>query len=40
MTNNLEVDDRGIILADRNGAGLDLLALTGRARRIGLGLAE
>ena len=38
MTNNLEVDDRGIIyIADRNGAGLDLLALTGRARRIGLG---
>lgn len=38
MTNNLEVDDRGIVyIADRNGAGLDLLALTGRARRIGLG---
>jgi hypothetical protein len=38
MTNNLEVDDRGYILAvDRNGAGLDILELRGRAKRIGLG---
>ena len=38
MTNNLEVDNRGYILAvDRNGAGLDILELRGEARRIGLG---
>jgi LVIVD repeat len=38
MTNNLEVDDRGYILAvDRNGAGLDILELRGKAKRIGLG---
>jgi len=39
MTNNLEVDNRGFIFAtDRNGSGLDILKLTGRARNIGLGL--
>lgn len=38
MTNNLEVDNRGVVYAvDRNGAGLDLLELRGRALRIGLG---
>jgi hypothetical protein len=38
MTNNLEVDDRGYILAvDRNGAGLDIIELTGKAKAIGLG---
>jgi hypothetical protein len=38
MTNNLEVDDRGYILAvDRNGAGLDVIELRGKAKKIGLG---
>jgi hypothetical protein len=38
MTNNLEVDDRGYILAvDRNGAGLDILELHGKAKQIGEG---
>jgi hypothetical protein len=38
MTNNLEVDNRGLVYAvDRNGAGLDILELRGRALRIGLG---
>jgi hypothetical protein len=38
MTNNLEVDDRGYILAvDRNGAGFDIIELTGKAKAIGLG---
>ena len=38
MTNNLEVDNRGYILAvDRNGAGMDILELHGKANRIGLG---
>ena len=38
MTNNLEVDDRGYILAvDRNGAGLDIIELHGKARQVGLG---
>lgn len=38
MTNNLEVDNRGFIYAtDRNGSGLDILELRGRAKRIGLG---
>jgi hypothetical protein len=38
MTNNLEVDNRGYILAvDRNGAGLDILRLRGKAKKIGLG---
>jgi len=38
MTNNVEVDNRGFIYAtDRNGSGLDILELTGRAKRIGLG---
>jgi hypothetical protein len=37
MTNNLEVDDRGYVLAvDRNGAGLDIIELHGKARQIGL----
>ena len=37
MTNNLEVDDRGYVLAvDRNGAGFDIIELHGRARQIGL----
>jgi hypothetical protein len=37
MTNNLEVDDRGYVLAvDRNGAGLDILELHGKAKQIGL----
>jgi hypothetical protein len=38
MTNNLEVDNRGYIYAvDRNGSGLDILQLRGKAKRIGLG---
>lgn len=38
MTNNLEVDNRGYVIAvDRNGAGLDILELFGKARQIGLG---
>ena len=38
MTNNLEVDNRGYVLAvDRNGAGLDILELRGKAKKIGLG---
>jgi hypothetical protein len=38
MTNNVEVDNRGFILAtDRNGSGLDILELRGRARAVGLG---
>jgi hypothetical protein len=38
MTNNLEVDNRGYIFAtDRQGSGLDILELRGRARSIGLG---
>jgi len=38
MTNNLEVDNRGYILAvDRNGAGLEILELHGKASQIGLG---
>jgi hypothetical protein len=38
MTNNVEVDNRGYIYAtDRNGSGLDILQLTGKARCIGLG---
>jgi len=38
MTNNLEVDNRGYVLAvDRNGAGFDLLELHGKAKQIGLG---
>ena len=37
MTNNLEVDDRGYILSvDRNGAGLEILELHGKAKQIGL----
>jgi hypothetical protein len=38
MTNNVEVDNRGFIFAtDRNGAGLDILELHGKAKRIALG---
>jgi hypothetical protein len=38
MTNNVEVDNRGFILAtDRNGSGLDILELRGKAKSIGLG---
>ena len=38
MTNNLEVDDRGYIIAvDRNGAGMDILELRGKAKKIALG---
>jgi hypothetical protein len=38
MTNNLEVDNRGYIYAvDRNGAGLDILELHGKAADIALG---
>lgn len=41
MTNNVEVDNRGYIYAtDRNGSGLDILELRGRARSIGLGLPD
>ncbi|MFL5367982.1 MAG: LVIVD repeat-containing protein [Myxococcales bacterium] len=39
MTNNVEIDNRGFIFAtDRNGSGLDILELRGKARAIGLGL--
>jgi hypothetical protein len=35
MTNNVEIDDRGFIyVVDRNGAGLDILQLTGKAADI------
>ncbi|HEV7478501.1 MAG TPA: hypothetical protein VGO02_12280, partial [Burkholderiales bacterium] len=35
MTNNVEVDNRGFIfVVDRNGAGMDILELTGKARQI------
>ena len=38
MTNNVEVDNRGYIYAtDRNGSGLDILELQGKAKSIGLG---
>ncbi len=38
MTNNVEVDNRGYIFTtDRNGSGLDILELRGKARSIGLG---
>jgi hypothetical protein len=38
MTNNVEVDNRGyVIVVDRNGSGLDILELHGRAKKIGLG---
>ena len=38
MTNNLEVDNRGFVFAaDRNGAGLDIMELHGKAKQIGLG---
>jgi hypothetical protein len=39
MTNNVEVDNRGyIIIVDRIGNGMDIVELTGSAKRIGLGL--
>ena len=35
MTNNVEIDDRGsIYIVDRNGAGMDILQLTGCAKQI------
>jgi hypothetical protein len=35
MTNNVEIDDRGYIyVVDRNGAGMDILQLTGKAADI------
>jgi hypothetical protein len=35
MTNNVEIDDRGFIyIVDRNGAGFDILQLTGKAADI------
>ena len=35
MTNNVEIDDRGFIyVVDRNGAGMDILQLTGKAADI------
>jgi hypothetical protein len=35
MTNNVEIDDRGYVyIVDRNGAGLDILQLTGCAKQI------
>jgi len=38
MTNNVEVDNRGcIIIVDRIGSGMDILKLTGKAQKIGLG---
>lgn len=41
MTNNVEVDNRGIvIIVDRIGSGMDLLKLTGEAKKIGLGLDD
>lgn len=41
MTNNLEVDNRGYILAvDRNGAGMEIIELRGKAKKIGLGQDE
>ena len=39
-TNNVEVDNRGFIYAtDRNGFGLDIIELRGKAKAIGLGLS-
>jgi hypothetical protein len=39
MTNNVEVDNRGyIFIVDRIGNGMDILELTGKAKRIGLGI--
>ena len=39
MTNNVEVDNRGyIVIVDRIGNGMDIIKLTGKAKRIGLGL--
>jgi hypothetical protein len=35
MTNNVEIDDRGYIyVVDRNGAGMDILQLTGCAKQV------
>ena len=39
MTNNLEVDNRGYVIAvDRNGAGMDIIELRGKAKKIALGI--
>ncbi len=36
MTNNVEIDKRGLIyIVDRNGAGMDILELTGCAKQVG-----
>ena len=41
MTNNVEVDNRGnIVIVDRIGNGMDILQLTGSAKKIGLGLDD
>ena len=41
MTNNLEVDNRGLVYAtDRNGFGLDILELQGQPKKIGLGQSD
>jgi hypothetical protein len=41
MTNNLEVDNRGLVYAtDRNGFGLDILEPQGQAKKIGLGQSD
>ena len=38
MTNNVEVDNRGyVVVVDRNGAGMDIIELHGKAKKIGLG---
>jgi len=38
MTNNVEVDNRGcIIIVDRIGNGMDILELSGKAKKFGLG---
>jgi hypothetical protein len=35
MTNNVEIDNRGYIyVVDRNGAGMDILQLTGCAKQV------
>ena len=40
MLNNVEIDNRGFIyVVDRNGAGMDILQLTGCAAQIGAGVA-
>jgi len=35
MTNNVEIDNRGLVyIVDRNGAGMDILELTGCAKQV------